>query len=184
MKIFLKFVLCLIVMSVIIFISQKRKISLSVCNGKNIELKYPFNYLGIIDIWSNKTCSISMSYEKNTKLKAKLLLTAFDEPMLLILDDSKKYLYCLYNFDIAKELILFDISSSDEKIPAELSGIIKETFWNVKRADTKDIANFKNLILTKKNKDLKKCSIPSIGLGFYRYYLPKDKILDIINQLK
>jgi hypothetical protein len=147
-------------------------------------LKYPLNYLGIIDIYSDYECKIYIKKQNFKEIKVKLLLTAFDDPILLFFDEEKKSLYCFYNFDISNHLLIFDINKDFQGYKNDdIMHIVKYSAWYVREANNDEIDFIHDKINELSTHDLRKFMMPRLGLGLIRYYLNKNDLIRILKSV-
>jgi hypothetical protein len=178
-------IIWIFIVLLLIFFSQKRKILINVSNDEKIILKYPITYLGVLNIWTNHQCKILRS-SKNRQdiIEARLLLTAFDEPIMIFVDDTKQFLYCLYAFDISYHLLIFDLTSNFEVLDDKnLKSIVISTKWKVWEATNNEIEYFIKKINKMEDDELRKIMIPSWGFGFFRIYRDNTDIINVINKM-
>jgi hypothetical protein len=151
--------------------------------NNSVELHIPtISFLGI---WLDYSCTLYQRVGDQTIEISKLLFNTFDRPIFLMLNESKDTLYILYDFDIRVELIAFDIDSIITKeIPKELEKIIISSKWNVRRGKESEVNNMKNHIIKAGARDLQKNSNPVLDFGLYKYYLNKNKLLDLMKRIK
>ncbi len=136
-------------------------------------------------IWADYNCTLYRISEDNKIEVSKLLLNTFARPLLLLLSESKDKLFILYDFDVSVELLVFDIDSIRTKeIPKELDNIVEVSKWNVRRATETEVNYLKNYIINAGIMDLRNLSNSTLDFGFYRYYLTKNQLLNVINRIR
>jgi len=179
----LKLLIIFLFIVLFIFSFQKRKIIIDLQNKNKIEIIYPYYYQDILGFVFNYKCSIFYNDQQRRFKVIDLLLNAFDRPVLFCTDTSK--LYCLYNFDIEERLIVFYIDKSVDNLTTDDSQrIVKYTKWSCEPIGSKEVEYIRNFIIKSEMRILKKYSMPTINLVFYKYYLPKDTLLNMLDKVK
>lgn len=159
---------------------QKNKIIIEISPNNRIELRIPT--VSILGIWKSYTSTLYRVSGNNNIEVSRILLTTFDRPLLLLLSESKNKLYCLYDFDIEIELIVFDIDSKrTNEIPKNLERIVKSSEWNVRRATRTEVYQIKSYITNIKAKELRERSNPTLDIGFFKYYLSRNRLINLID---
>ncbi len=169
--------------ALLMLLMQKNRIILDISPNNRIELHIPT--ISIFGIWADYNCTLYRISEDNKIEVSKLLLNTFARPLLLLLSESKDKLFILYDFDVSVELLVFDIDSIRTKeIPKELDNIVEVSKWNVRRATETEVNYLKNYIINAGIMDLRNLSNSTLDFGFYRYYLTKNQLLNVINRIR
>lgn len=114
---------------------------------------------------------------------ASLLHSAFDRPILFFPDEAQKKLFCLYDFDVRVELLIFEIDTPCANIPIEINKIVLNSIWRVKQGSSDEIAYFKKHVVDFNPELIKQYSIPTIDIGPLKRYLSKKQLLAVISRL-
>ena len=167
----------------LVILFQKKRITFDLTNNNYIEIQIP--KVTIMSIVSNYTCTLMRGAVTGYSNEiGSLLLNAFDRPVLFVLNDSKTLLFCLYDFDTRVELLVFEIDSDRKQaIPKEIATIVKTSKWDVRRARKVEIDQVRSAVIKANSEALKEYSFPAFDIGFYKLYLDKAQLLELITRI-
>ncbi len=119
-----------------------------------------------------------------------LLYSAFDRPLLFYPDKKNGIIFVMYFFDIEDHVFaikldgnkgkknLSNINKSIKKIITSLNG------FKVRYLTKEEIENVLNKLSSMSEEEYRKLSVPSLDLGFYKFYVPKSRVLEILQKDK
>lgn len=132
---------------------------------------------------SEGKCRLRYHSEDDIFEFASLLHSAFDRPIMFFPDKAQKRLFCLYDFDVRVELLIFEINTPCADIPIEINKIVLNSAWRVKQGSSDEIEYFKKHVVDFNSELIKQYSIPTIDIGPFKYYLTKNQLQAVISRL-
>lgn len=180
---------CYIILSVLLFgvvlsfVTMKKTIDLSE-NGLNVKIP------SILITGLFKNYEIQVSEKSNSKKYLNLLYTTFDAPLILFPSRDSNAIFVMYFFDIEDHVFaielggaigdddLNDMHKSIKRIVTSSNG------FKVRYLTEQEIEKVSNELNSMPEDKYKKLSIPSLDLGFYKFYMPKSRVLEMLQKDK
>ena len=185
MKIFKIISISFIVLAIIFlvhFLTCKKSIEISI-NRENTVIQIP--YINSYGIFENDTIKVS---SQDGKSYIDILYGLGERPYFFFYDKKSNSIFVLYFFDI--EMHIFAIKRDEnilnvDMLPMDrsLKSIIQSVHnFNVRSLTKEELNTLVNDISSMSENKYKKMAIPTLDLGVYKFYVAKDRILEMLKK--
>lgn len=131
----------------------------------------------------NRTTDLYLNDNGKYLLFGKILHGPFDRPLYFTVNKENGELYCLYDYDISTELLVFSINHKATNITPKQFGMIRSSNWIVRAGSKVDLAFVKEDINKSTADDFLFKSVPTIEIGFFRQFLSKEQLFGILDRV-
>ncbi len=156
---------------------SKSKIELPLKSQGVVEIKIPL-FSSII----NRCTKLYFVKNGESLLFGEILHGPFDRPLYFSYNNDAEKFYCLYDYDISTELIVFINRKNSGIVPKQL-GMIRVSSWEVKPASENDISFIMDDINKSSRHDFQLRSVPTVDIGIYKRYFSKKEMLGVLDRV-
>lgn len=177
--------LCIMVFVVVLSIVTTKKTIDFAENGKDIIVKIP--PILITGLFKNYEIQLSSTTSKNY---LNLLYCTFDAPLLFLPSGDNNAIFVMYFFDIEDHVFAIEL---DNTIGADdLNGMHKSikrivtssNGFKVRYLTEEEVEHVTNELTAMTENKYKRLSVPSLDLGFYKFYMPRNRVLEMLQNEK
>jgi len=169
--------IALFIYSITYFITYKRNISFT-NNGTKISIDIPTYFSSnLIKITSNRETPQNYIH---------ILYDMFESPDFFFYNKDNNTIYILYWFDTSIHIFSIKERNSSEIMPIVNMNkslkriVLSRNNFNIFSLSKSELSNLINHIELMSEKEYKNISIPSLDLGLYKIYVPKNRVLEIL----
>ncbi len=150
-------------------------------HGRNISIQIPSILLS--GWFQNSEIQLTDTTRSSNHLN--LLYGAFDQPLLFYPDNRSGAVFVFYSFDVENHIFAVELDREKENsgMNESLKRIIPSSHGFTVRALTREeLRRTAEELNAMTEADYKKLSVPSLDLGLYRFYIPKRRVVESLQQ--
>jgi hypothetical protein len=182
MKKIIYIILCIFFIVMLSFFTFKKNIDFTE-NEPNISVTIPS--ILIAGLFKNFEIKVS---GKDSKDYINILYSSFDRPLLFFPDKISGAIIIVYFFDIEDHVFALEMddriaNSNLNDMHHSIKRIVRSSNgFKVRYLTETELENVTRGMISMSEKDYKRLSVPAIDLGFYKFYMPKNKVLEMLHR--
>jgi hypothetical protein len=110
-------------------------------------------------------------------LRASLLSTFFESPVMVFDDAPSSTIYCVYNFDVGYRVLVFRDPASPRTDDREIKIIVPKSDLSVHEATQDEYRYAMKRIDEMSDAEYKRHAFPAVDLGFARWFASKENLV-------